>query len=358
MKHDITIQFLSQLLDGSEKVSVKLGQARCPALWPRANGDLLRDVQDERRSLIKGHLAGAPSTVMLCPAGKPERPTRLTETHLAAYIPWPDGRCPFGAIDLDSADGHGPGGLADVRHAVRAICSVADELGILDGVTVAPSGSETGRHIFVVPPVPARLDDMVIALAALVARSYDAAEADVTDSGGDVPHAFRTANGEIARPGAAGAVELAPKSTARPPIGWSMALPRSIRDGFTDDPVTLVAMPRCNATAWASLIRDARAMLPSSKPKPRTSPRFAKAGPRSLDRLIGTLDPRAREFLRGATAEGGRNAAAFAAACALFGRGVPDRDVERLVQEGADRCGLPTNEAATAVKSARRAVQR
>lgn len=340
-----------QLLDGAQCVNVRLsGKAPwCPAVWPSDPA--------ERRQLIEAHLSGGSASVTLCPNGKSPKQTHIQELQLSAYCPASDGLCRWINIDLDGLT-HGPKGLADPVKAARVIVERCHDLGLGGGVLVSTSRNG-GRHVWIISPAPCSLTDGVLAVSAIAAAAFDAADRDLFDSDGDLPHAFATGDGTLAELGDAGAVELIPRSDERPRLGWSMTLPRELRDPFDDRPTEMHAVPRCDPAAWAALIADARrAIRPAPRRCKRTIPRRTNRTPRPLETVIARLPDRAREFLAGMTVKGGRNAAAYATACSLFRFGVPEGDVLQLVMAGADGCGLPPTEATAAVRSARKAVRR
>lgn len=302
--------------------------------------------RDEFERLVGSHLLGHSATVEYCPADKAPSRERVSPAVLAGLCPAADGRCRWLGIDLDAGgdDSHGPAGLISTLAAAGAIAGVAHDAGL--AVLTVRSGSGRGCHVWVFPPAPCELADGVLAVARLAG-----------DSLRSNPHAFATVNGGTAKPGQAGAVELIPKSTHRLPKGWPLTLPfggaaRTRGGGHAIDPATgeplpLDAVPVCPADAWRRFVAGARARLPRAKPRP--APRVHRPGDRDP---LGNLDPRTADFLAGRVEQGGRNRAAFAAACSLLGRGVAEGEVERLILDGAAACGLPAREARTAVASA------
>jgi hypothetical protein len=203
--------------------------------------------------------------------------------------------------------------------------------------------------------------DAVIGVAALAAVAFKVAASDITDYGAE--HAFRRADGAIARLGDAGTIELLPHSTVKPPCGWALALPCAgafaahgggvIVDPFEDKPIQHEHVPRCNAEAWAQFIAEARAALSrraTAAVPQRTRPRASYTD--SSRDLLDRVDHRTSAFLDGITPEGQRNAAAFAASANLIGCGVEEHEAERLIMAGAAACGLPEREARAAFASA------
>lgn len=79
-----------------------------------------------------------------------------------------------------------------------------------------------------------------------------------------------------------------------------------------------------------------------------TAPMIA-AGAEKRPENVGRLT---MEFLTFGAPEGERNQRAFMSACELYGNGFDQSEAERLVLEGARRCGLPEEEAKIAVASA------
>jgi hypothetical protein len=207
---------------------------------------------------------------------------------------------------------------------------------------------------------PVALADAVIGLAALVVAAFKVAASDLAEYG--TRHAFHRANGAIARPGEAGAVELLPRSTVRPPRGWALALPGAgalaphgggvIVDPFEDQPIHHECVPRCDGQAWRCFVTENRHALD------RIQRRHSRRHPRYSDPPRPQwLHPLTDEFLAGQTPTGRRNTAAFAAACNLLGNGLPLHEVERQILHGARGCELPEREAHSALQSALRAVE-
>ena len=221
--------------------------------------------------------------------------------------------------------------------------------------------------MFLILPEPIALADAVIGVAALAAAALKVAVSDVAEYGAE--HAFRRANGAVARLGDAGAVELLPRSTLKPPFGWALTLPAAgayqddgggvIVDPFTDRPIHHEHVPRCEPESWSQFIADTRTTLS----KRRRATTFRRARPLNTDsdrgrRPIDRVDVRTRAFIDGHTPEGTRNEAAFAAGANLLGCGVDRREAERLILAGAAMCGLPQREAMNAFKSAVQALSR
>ena len=191
--------------------------------------------------------------------------------------------------------------------------------------------ADNGQHVFLIPPEPIPLIDGVLAIAAIVAQAFKAAAADVADCG--AAHAFRTAGGDIAKPGEPGAVELIPRGTVRPALGWPIALLAAgefaargggvILDAFADQPTERHAVPRCDADAWRRFLDDARRMARRKSPVRPRPVAAVECNGRAVGVGMGAraLDALTRDFLDGRTAEGARNAACFAAACNLLARG-------------------------------------
>lgn len=300
--------------------------------------------RDEYERLIGSHLLGHGATVDYCPADREPSRVRVDPATLSAFCPAADGLCRWIACDLDAADGHGPGGLLDPIRAARAIVQAAREHGL--DVLTARSGSGSGVHVWALLGEPCELPAAVLGVARLAAAGLK------RDRAG-----FATGDGRPVRLGDAGCVELIPKSTQRPRLGWPLTLPFSgaararggghAIDPMTGEPCELDGVPVCDAAAWRAFVAGARARLP--RPKPRPAPRARHPGDR--DPLDG-LDSRTADFLAGRVEQGGRNRAAFAAACSLLGRGVAEQDAERLIFDGAAACGLPAREARTAFASA------
>ena len=348
----VTSSLLLALLDGATFANAM-----------RRNGKPCRirlpDDPESRTALIGGHLLGALRTLTFHADGRNPWRERVDAVALAALCPSADGRCRWVGIDLDASD-HGPQGLADPVHAVRAIAERADAAGLLSGVLVARSRRGRGRHVFLMLPEPAALNDAVIGLAALVALAFRVAASDVAECG--APHAFRCANGAIARPGGAGAIELAPRSTIKPAHGWALALPCAgafkadggghIVDPFDDRPIHHDTVPRCELQPWKRLVSDNRHFMARMDRRQNTS-RFKSVESAGSPQL----HPLTREYLAGQSPKGRRNTSAFAAACNLFGHGLLLHEVERRILAGANGCELPEREARSAIKSALRAVE-
>jgi hypothetical protein len=73
-------------------------------------------------------------------------------------------------------------------------------------------------------------------------------------------------------------------------------------------------------------------------------------GSRTLEDFLPSKST--QDFINGKTKPGSRNSACFSAACELIANGIAAPEVERLCVQGANRCGLPAEEAAQAVRSA------
>ncbi len=325
----------------------------------------LPDDLKARRALVSAHLRGAPATLTFHAEGREPWRERVDSVVLAAFCPAADGLCRWVGVDLDAAD-HGGSGLVDPVHAMRTLAERAAMAGLVDGLLAARSRRGRGRHLFLLFAKPIPLDDAVVGVAALVASAFKIATADVLDYSSD--HAFRRVDGSVVSPGDAGAVELLPRSTDRPSFGWAITLPGAgafkavgggvIVDPLTDFPLVSNNKRHCNPRAWSVFLTDARgAFLPSSR---SACPRNSRAMPRS--HRGSSADPlaranqRTRDFVGGRVQSGARNTEAFAAACALFGAGLPDRDVESLINQGGRLCGLPDCETRAVINSARRRV--
>ncbi|MCH8147059.1 MAG: hypothetical protein IH987_03580 [Planctomycetes bacterium] len=319
---------------------------------------------DARKALLDLHLRGEPFLLSFHATGHKPWQERVDAVALAAFCPGDDGFCRWIGIDVDAAD-HGPNGLADPVHATRALAERIDTAGLSTGLLVARSRGGQGRHVFLILPGPTTLDDAVIGVAAIAAAAFKVAMSDVLEYGAQ--HAFRCANGSIARPGDAGAVELLPRSTAKPPHGWALALPcagafaahggGALVDPLDDQPIHLERIPRCDGQAWQRLVSEARVELSNRKASP--SPHRKKRSTIDVDRRgrsIDRIDPRTRAFLNGQVSEGARNSSAFAASSNLLGCGVDPREAERLILAGATACGLPEPEARAALASATHAL--
>ena len=326
----------------------------------------LPDDSEARSALVGAHLRGAPSALTFHAEGREPWREQVDAVALAAFCPAADGRCRWVGIDLDAAD-HGERGLVDPVHATRTLAERASAAGLATGLLVARSRRGRGRHVFLMLPEPAALADAVIGVAALAAAAFKVAASDVAVY--DAQHAFRCANGAIARPGEAAAVELLPRSTVKPSHGWALALPGGgafaahgggvIVDPFEDQPVHHEGVPCCDHESWSRFIDEARATL---------SKRNATAAPQRMKRLandtdkprrpIDRIDARTRAFLDGCTPQGARNVSAFAASANLLGCGIDQREAERLILAGAAACSLPEREARAAFSSAAGALTR
>lgn len=351
--NSITVQILLALVAGSTFVN---------AIRRSGNPCRVRIPNDLscRAELINTHTAGEPAVLTFYADGRDPWQEEVDAVALAAFCPDADGGCRWIGIDLDAPD-HGENGLADPVHAMRTIAERADATGLSSGLIAARSRRGQGRHLFLILPEPVPLTDAVIGLAALTAAAFKIATSDA-DEHLDV-HAFRSANGAIARPGDAGAVELLPRSTTRPPHGWALALPAAgasrslgggiIVDAFNDKPIQHECIPRCDPEAWRRLVTENRQFLTRiEQGQDRSRPCCTEpTGPHRLH-------PLTEEFLLGQTPTGRRNASAFAAACNLLGTGQPLPEVERQIVDGARCCELPESEARRAVQSARRAMEK
>lgn len=339
------------LPDGTLATCLKLleGSSRASALmpWDKPGPIRLPDDPGERAQLVRAHLRGEPVTVTYCPEGKPPSEIDLPELRLFALNPGNDGLCRWLGIDLDAADGHGAAGLADPAHAQRTLAERADALGLLPALLCAPSRSGKGRHLFILLPEPVSLADACLGVAAWVAAAFHVATADL--EWGSL-HAFRTANGSVARPGQPGAVELTPRGGERPRLGWSLSLPRMFIDPFEWREADSVN-PCLSVESWQRFIMFARADMAR-----RISPGRRRIWPvaRSTVDPVLRAHPETRELLNGRVAQGGRNGATYRAMCNLLGLGVDPSEAARLVREGAVACGLSPREAESAVKSALR----
>ena len=355
----VTVAVLRALLDGATFANAT-----------RRNGKPCRirlpDDPESRTAIVDAHLGGAPAMLTFCADGHEPWKEHVDAVALAALCPGVDGRCRWVGIDLDAAD-HGERGLIDPVHATRTIAERAADAGLMSGLFVARSRRGRGRHVFLILPEPVALADAVIGVAALVAAAFKVAASDVTEYGGQ--HAFRRSDGSIARPGDAGAVELLPRSTMRPPHGWALALPGAsayashgggvIVDPFSDQPIHLECVPRCDHVAWSRFIEEARATL--SKRNATEAPRSLKRPANCKDkprRPIDNIDARTRAFLDGCTPQGARNMSAFAASANLLGCGMEEHEAERLILTGAAACGLSERETRTAFSSAVGAITR
>jgi hypothetical protein len=210
--------------------------------------------------------------------------------------------------------------------------------------------------------------DAVVGVSALAASAFQVAGRDAADYGG--AHAFRRADGDLAKLGDSGAVELVPRSTSRPEFGWPLTLPAAgafaqhggglILDPLELRPVELRAAPRCNPERWSRFVGEARARLPrrthAGRQRRLAPERNALRG--YVRPPFDPIDIRTRDFLAGHAAEGTRNGACFTAACNLLGAGVAQSEVERLILRGAVACGLGEREARTCIASAVGALRR
>jgi hypothetical protein len=251
------------MLDGSSRANAVMP-------WGKPGPIRLPDDPDERARLVHAHLEGAPADVLYSPRGRPVERLHIRQLVLAAFCPDAGGAVHWLGFDLDGPD-HGDSGLADPPHAARCIAERAEAAGLLSGLLVARSPGGRGRHVFVIVPAPLSLADAVIGVAALLADAFKLAAADVADNG--APHAFRRADGSIARPGDAGAVELIPRSARKPERGWSLTLPTldCIVDPFGGQPTRLTSAPRCNAEGWRSFVCEARARLDAFRTEQKAS---------------------------------------------------------------------------------------
>lgn len=321
---DVLVEICLRLLDGHTHASALMPwRTPGPIRWP--------DDPCERRVLVQAHIAGSPSRITYVPADGPRRIIDVDGLVLFALCPRPDGRCPWLAIDLDAAVGHGSGGLVDPTYAARCIAERADAFGLFDGLIVARSRSGKGYHNWLVFAEPIPLADAVVGVGMLAAHGWLATDRDVHDYGCE--HAFRCADGTIARPGKPGAFELMPHSSSAPRLGWSMVLPGAgvfaasgggvIVDAFSGKPTELRDAPSCNPTAWAALVETARctATIPRRPCRPPTS--VSSRDP--LDRL----DTRTQAFIDGQV-DAGRNDALFAATCNMIGVGMDPHRAVRL----------------------------
>lgn len=272
----VTTEMLLGLLEGATFANATRRNGRpCRIRLP--------DDRAARAELVARHVRGESCTLTFLAEGHEPWSENVGAVVLAAMCPGNDGRCRWIGIDLDASD-HGSQGLADPVHAARVIAERADEFGLSSGVVVARSRRGRGRHVFLIPPEPAELDDAVVAVAALVAAAFRVAASDVMDY--EAQHAFRRATGAIASPGDAGAVELVPRSNLNPPYGWALALPGAgafvasgggvFVDAFENRPVNHERVPRCNAQAWSGFIREAWA---ATSPRHEENPKQAEKGP-------------------------------------------------------------------------------
>ena len=319
----------------------------------------LPDDPESRTAIVDAHLRGAPSTLTFHANGHTPWREQVDAVALAAFCPAADGRCRWIGIDVDAAD-HGERGLLDPVRASRTLAERASAAGLATGLLVARSRRGQGRHVFLMLPEPATLADAVIGVAALGAAAFKVAASDVAEYGAQ--HAFCRADGAIARLGEAGAVELLPRSTVKPPHGWALAMPGAgafaahgggvIVDPFEDRPIHHECVPRCDGQAWRCFVTENRHVLD------RIQRRHGGRHPRCIDPpQRQRLHPLTAEFLAGQTPTGRRNTAAFAAACNLLGNGLHLHEVECQILQGARGCELPEREAHSAIQSALRAVE-
>lgn len=348
MGNDSVTDTLLTLLDGCRYASADMDHGKPGPIR-------LSDAPDDRRRLVEAHLAGRPGRLTVAKIGEPERDDMVRAVSLAQLTPTANGFCNAIGIDLDAGD-HGAKGLADPVRAMLALAVAADRIGLADGLLTNTSRGGKGRHLRIMPDVPAALEDAVLVSGWLCAVALAAAERDAEDG---TEHAFQRLDGTIAQPGDAGAWELYPRSTERPERGWSLALPAAgkyaergglvIVDPFEDQPVTLGTVPRTKPGAWARVVRDARRALAR-----RTRPKPSPPRPRRFVSPAARPSPRTEALLSGRVAPGARNAELFAATLNLIGCGLDAREAERLALEGAIASGLPEREARSTIHSALR----
>jgi hypothetical protein len=334
---------LTRMLAGCEFAS-------CQMPWGRPGPIRLPESEDARFDLTRSHLKGGPATVFYTPAKGPCEEVDLKETRLFCLCPATDRRCRWVGIDLDGVN-HGNDGLVDPLHTVRTFASAAEELGLLDGLMVAPSRSGVGRHLFLLLPSPTSLADAVLGLAAWTAHAWRIADRDVTDYDGQ--HAFRNSEGIPSQPGQAGAIELIPRSDAPPPLGWSLALPREFNDPFTDHKVEIKSDISCSTDAWSTLIEQTRRLRRPQSLRSRPERRL----PHSRKRIDGAskeLHPDTVDFLNGNTPVGRRNQSLFATVCNLLGHGMDATEVEKFALDAGINNGLSHREAVATIQSALR----
>jgi hypothetical protein len=223
---------LLALLDGADFANAMLP-------WGSPGPVRLPDTASERAALANAHLAGGPADVLYSPMDHDPERGHVDALALAALCPAADGLCRWLACDLDAADGHGAGGLADPAHAARCIAERADNAGLGGGLLIARSRGGAGRHVWLLLPEPTPLADAMLGLAVLVAQAFRVAVADVGDYGG--AQAFRRPDGQAVQPGQAGAVELIPRGAARPSRGWALALPAAGAYAANSPPQNLIS---------------------------------------------------------------------------------------------------------------------
>lgn len=319
---------------------------------------------ERRRTLLRAHLNGDGARVLYSPRDKEAKEVQLDAVTLAAFCPDAGGMVRWCGIDLDAAAGHGERGLSDPAHSMRCIAERADTLGLLSGLLAARSRSGQGRHLWLALPLPVPLGDVVLGLAALVAFAHRTAAADAAEN--KTAHAMHCADSSIAAPGKSGALELIPNSTQRPAIGWALTLPGAgafrsqgggvVVDPFSDEPLELETVPSCSPDSWSALIRHAQVDLQHRRSRrnlraERSKSPVQRVSATSTDPL-NRVDQRTKRFIEGDEPQGNRNRAAFVSACNLVGCGVEPAAAEKLVLDGARRCGLPEREARNAIHSA------
>lgn len=352
-------ELLVELLDGSE-FATAIRQNGKPGRFA------LPIDRDARRRLVDAHICGLPMRLTFHSAKGTSWTEIVRQVILAAYCPASDGLCRWAGIDLDATD-HGNGGLVNPRRAAASVFERAENAGLGSGLLVARSRRGMGRHVFLIPPQPVPLDEAAVAIASLVASAVRAGNRDVLEE--SVPHAFATDGGHTAIPGQAGALEIIPRSTNAPAFGWALTLPAAaafaghdggvIIDPEKDQPRSLDVMPRCEASAWSSLIDEARnALRLTELLSSRVGP-WRRDGDRYPERaVLERLDPRTRSFIDGRVEQGARNDSAFAASANLLGCGLDPSHALGLILDGAARCRLPEDEARSAFDSATRSWSR
>lgn len=344
----VLIELLLAMLEGSMYANAVMP-------WRAPAPIRLPDDRADRAKIVEAHLLGTAFEVLYSPKDAASRLIRIDTLVLAAFCPAADGRCRWLMIDLDGLD-HGEKGLRDPHHAVRCIAERAANAGLLAGLVTARSRRGIGLHVFLFPPAPCDLVDGVIVIGALIADAYRAATAAMTECG--IPHAFRCGDGTIAKPGQAGAVELIPRSTTRPELGWPITLPGAgayspsggglIIDPFSGEPISLRVAPRADSENWLRYLEEAKLRYRRNAPTHLPPPRSRSLSVNSRSRI----DPRTRAFLAGRVQEGQRADSAYASACNLIGIGIDACEVRQLILDGAAACGLPAVEATNAVASA------